>query len=96
MRKLFLMTENGLVDITVEREQRAATAQSHYVITDTMEALWHPATGQMLDSKSEFRKMTKMSGCEEVGNERRKVETPELPGRKDDIIRAIDEWSGGK
>jgi hypothetical protein len=32
--------------------------------------LWHPITGQMIDSKSQFRAITKAHGCVEVGNER--------------------------
>jgi hypothetical protein len=40
------------------------------VISDTMDALIHPCTGKLMDSKSEFRKVTKAKGCVEVGNEK--------------------------
>lgn len=39
------------------------------IIRDGMGALRHPATGQMFDSKSEFRRATKDAGCEELGND---------------------------
>lgn len=40
------------------------------VIPDGMgQDLWHPATGRYADSKSEFRRMTKESGCVEMGND---------------------------
>ena len=40
------------------------------VISDTMDALVHPCTGKLMDSKSEFRKVTKAKGGVEVGNEK--------------------------
>lgn len=43
--------------------------QYHYVIEDTMDAVAHPVTGKLMDSKSEFRKVTRAAGCVEVGNE---------------------------
>jgi len=41
----------------------------HHVQDDTMEPTWHPATGEMIDSKSRFRQVTKNAGCIELGNE---------------------------
>ena len=41
------------------------------VISDTMDALIHPCTGKLMDSKSEFRKVTKAKGGVEVGNDKR-------------------------
>ena len=40
-----------------------------YIIRDGMGALRHPATGEMFDSKSQFRRATKDAGCEELGND---------------------------
>lgn len=37
--------------------------------TDHMQMLKHPATGLYSDSKSAFRKMTRASGCIEVGDQ---------------------------
>lgn len=66
-----------------------------YVISDTMDLTQHMATGRHVDSKSEFRKMTRAAGCEEVGNEIQRPkawEAPPKPGR--DIQRAIAELKG--
>lgn len=40
-----------------------------YVISDTMEPMRHMGTGRIVDSKSEFRRDTRASGCEEVGTD---------------------------
>lgn len=40
-----------------------------YVISDTMDATRHMATGRMHTSKSEFRKETKATGNIELGND---------------------------
>lgn len=40
-----------------------------YVISDTMDHLKHPGTGMMIDSKAEFRRHTRASGCLEVGTD---------------------------
>lgn len=40
-----------------------------YVITDGMQPTWHPATGEVFESKAAFRAATRASGCIEVGNE---------------------------
>lgn len=36
------------------------------VIDDTMEPTQHPATGQILESKREFRRQTRAAGCVEL------------------------------
>ncbi len=40
-----------------------------YVISDTMDATRHMATGKMHTSKAAFRRDTKASGCVEIGND---------------------------
>lgn len=71
------------------------TGPRGYVISDTMDAMRHPSTGKLMDSKSRFRAETRARGCIEVGNEvmrdRRSVDMPEL---KADIARAITELGG--
>lgn len=44
-------------------------AKRVYVQSDAMPPLKHMATGQIIDSKSEFRRQTKAAGCIEVGND---------------------------
>lgn len=65
------------------------------VISDTMDALIHPCTGKLMDSKSEFRKVTRAKGGTEVGNEkltdRRKLTGFDSSERKADIDRAMRE-----
>lgn len=39
------------------------------IIRDQMDALMNHATGEMFDSKSQFRAATKAAGCEELGND---------------------------
>lgn len=56
---------------------------------DTMDALWHPTTGQMIESKSEFRAITKAHGGEEVGNDVQKDNRTFSEASKDDVGKAI-------
>ena len=66
-----------------------------YVISDTMDGTWHPATGQTLDSKSKFRQITREHGLDEVGNERMTPREPAKVSRPGpDIKRAIEELRG--
>ena len=65
------------------------------VISDTMDALIHPCTGKLMDSKSEFRKITKAKGGVEVGNEKLvdRRSSPELDSqsRRRDISIAMEQ-----
>ena len=65
------------------------------VISDTMDALIHPCTGKLMDSKSEFRKMTKAKGGVEVGNEklidRRSLPELDSQSRRRDISIAMEQ-----
>ena len=75
------MTDDGLVDITEERRaQGELTPSSHYVIQDSMDATWHPVTGEMIDSKSRFRRRTKEStavkSLEMTGQLNKNTDTP--------------------
>ncbi len=67
-----------------------------YVISDTMDTLKHPGTGRMLDSKSEFRRDTRASGCLEAGTDpsirhERPRATPTTADYVQDVKRAIEE-----
>jgi hypothetical protein len=61
-----------------------------HVISDVMPATRHPITGKLMDSKSEFRKITRAHGCIEVGNdkwpERKPIESPPV---RPDLVRTI-------
>lgn len=65
------------------------------VISDTMDAMVHPCTGKLMDSKSEFRKITRAKGGVEVGNEKL-VDRRVAPGldsatRRKDIAIAMEQ-----
>lgn len=68
------------------------------VISDYLPDLIHPQTGLRMDSKSEFRKVTRAKGGVEMGNEKhvdRRHETGmDSNTRKADIARAIAELGG--
>ncbi len=68
------------------------------VISDAMGALRHPSTGQLMDSKSQFRAVTRAHGCVEVGNDvqrdSRRMDGFDSSSRKRDIARAISELGG--
>jgi hypothetical protein len=59
---------------------------------DNMDALVHPATGKVFDSKSRFREVTKAHGLTEVGNDYRNNQKPSVEpkdARKKVIAEAI-------
>lgn len=68
------------------------------VISDYLPDLIHPQTGKRMDSKSEFRKITRAKGGVEVGNEklvdRRYESGMDSNTRKADIAQAIRELGG--
>lgn len=65
------------------------------VITDTMDALRHPATGDMVDSKAHFRKVTRDNGAQEVGTDRLDVSPPKDTTYAADVGSAIQKLKSG-
>lgn len=61
----------------------------HFVEDDTMEATMHPVTGEMLDSKSEFRRRTRAAGCIEFGNENLILPKPKIKDDTHEIGKQI-------
>lgn len=74
---------------------------SHNVISDIMSDTKHMGNGKTYDSKSEFRKATKASGCIEVGNDfnnappRKNIELDRRQ-RREHIKQSIYELKNGK
>lgn len=67
--------------------------------SDTMDPLRHMATGEMFDSKSQFRAATRASGCVELGNDAPAVTEAWQTDRKsirDDLNRAYSELEQGR
>lgn len=90
--------ENGMIDAELAYEGFTPSG-APYVISDSMDAIKHHGTGLMTDSKSGFRKMTKATGCYEVGNETMKPRGQirlDKRQRKEDIRRAIYELRNGR
>lgn len=86
--------ENGMVEKHLASPPQ--TDPRIYVISDTMDPLKHPGTGMVLDSKAEFRRHTRASGCVEVGTDpaaRRPGPKIEPTGVEMDVKRAIQELS---
>lgn len=81
----------------VEKSTAAPRHSGVQIITDTMQAMRHQASGKVTDSKSKFRQMTRDAGCVEVGNDWQNARRPaplDTPGLRDDIRRAISELGG--
>lgn len=92
MRNGQLVEKYGPLDITDKSNS------APMVISDIMTAAKHHGTGLVTDSKSTFRRMTKASGCIELGNSSlptRKPEKLDRGQRRDDIRRAIYELKNG-
>lgn len=53
----------------VEKHPKHQQDRTAYVISDVMDPLKHPGTGQVIDSKARFREHTRASGCVEVGTD---------------------------
>lgn len=68
------------------------------VISDDMPAMRHPITQKPMDSKSQFRAVTRAHGCVEVGNDTlrdtRRISGFDSDTRKRDIYAAISELGG--
>jgi hypothetical protein len=83
------------VERPITRPERTSNRAPHY-ISDHMDPTMHMVTGTIVDSKSQFRKMTREAGCEEVGNDMpprlKESEKVDRPGQ--DIKRAIEELRG--
>lgn len=82
--------ENGMVEKhLVQTETRG---KGPNVISDYLPELRHPSTGKIMDSKSQFRAVTREKGCVEVGNEKqRDTRQSSVGGLKADIAQAYRE-----
>lgn len=94
---VYVMRAGKLVDRDTAPPRHSGPVRG--VISDTMrQALRHPSTGKLMDSKSQFRAVTRAHGCVEVGNDAQR-DTRRMDGfdsntRKMDISRAISELGG--
>jgi hypothetical protein len=65
------------------------------LILDTMPETMHTMTGQMMTSKSEFRKVTKARGGIEIGNEKLKHDFKEDRITKAEIMKNVKKLKQG-
>ena len=83
--------------IKIERTTPRALVQ---LISDQMAAARHPVTGEVLDSKSSFRRRTREAGCVELGNdaaaETSRHPMPRGERIRDSIARAWSELEQGR
>ena len=80
-REVFVYRDGKLVPKT----EAAPLYLAPTIIRDGQDPLLHPATGKIVDSKSQFRQMTKDSGCIEVGTS----DFPKPAMRSGDLVRDV-------
>jgi hypothetical protein len=88
MKRKYVWHDGQFVDVT---DWKRPAPKFPAIIRDTMDAAWHPATGEMMDSKSRFREVTKAHGLVEVGNDCQNRQNPAADlakDRKQDIAEA--------
>ncbi len=91
MRETYVLRDGKLVP----KSQATPISSGPYVQSDYLPEMKHPITGKTMDSKSQFRAVTRAHGCVEVGNDRqRDTRHSEMPNLKSDISRAITQLGG--
>ena len=100
-----LACENGMAEkhLVIDEPVAASSLPRPYVVSDSLGGeVKHMATGRMLDSKSEHRRLNKELGLVELGNEKSAHLKQERPAkldkaqRKNDIRKAIHELRNGR
>lgn len=81
-KRSYVWHNGTFVDVT---DWKPPPRKTPYIIRDTMDAAKHPATGEVFDSKSRFREVTKAHGLIEVGNDYRTNQ--KRPARKPGEIK---------
>lgn len=88
----YVMRNGQLVEKSLATPLRSS---GPFVISDHLPDLKHPITGKPMDSKSNFRAVTRAHGCVEVGNETQKdTRRVDAGNLKADIAQAIRELGG--
>jgi len=66
MKRKFVWFQGDWRDVT---NAKRPPSVAPYIMRDSMAACFHPATGEMMDSKSAFRRVTREHGMVEMGND---------------------------
>lgn len=91
-RTTYIWVNGKCVEKTAETAARRAGA---YIQSDTIQPMRHPITGKLMDSKSQFRAVTRAHGCVEVGNDtQRDTRSIDMGPIGADIARAYTELGG--
>lgn len=97
MRTTYVMRNGELVPKD-EAPPRHGGGSAFMVIGDSMDAVRHPRTGKVYDSKSAFRAESRRHGLIEVGNEFNAItrrEPQRLPSSAPDVAMAYRKVMGG-
>lgn len=87
MRRRYVWHKGTFVDVTdMPRPKRVGP----YIIRDQMDACIHPATGEMMDSKSAFRAVTRDHGLVELGNDAPMTNQMPQEDARQDVAQAIE------
>jgi hypothetical protein len=90
MKRNYVWNGQTFVDVTGWKRPPSRFPAIH---RDTSEPMVHPATGEVFDSKSRFRAVTKAHGLVEVGTDNLTNLNPrraDVQSRKKDIAQAIE------
>lgn len=84
-----------------EHQPKRSSLPAPHFISDTMPETQHPCNGKHYTSKAEFRRVTRMNGCVEVGNDpaRLNPHTKPKPDRKkirDALAKATADYNNGR
>lgn len=77
MRNGRLVEKGGPLDVRPALARSGLSAPM--LMSDTMDPVQHPCTGEYLSSKARFRAVTRAHGCLEVGNDPARLQTPRKP-----------------
>jgi hypothetical protein len=89
MKRNYVWNGQTFVDVT---GWKRAPSRFPAIHRDTSEPMVHPATGEVFDSKSRFRAVTKQHGLVEVGTDNLTNLNPrraDVKSRKQDIAQAM-------
>ncbi len=79
----------------VEDNRQRSELSAPMLIRDQMDALRHPITGDMVESKAQFRGITRQNGGVEVGNDKANVSPPKDTSYGNDVGAAIQKLNSG-
>jgi hypothetical protein len=70
--------------------ERSVPKARVYIQTDRMDPLYHPCDGNTYDSKSQFRLVTKMHDCVEIGPHKPEFKQIENPDPTAEVVKAFE------